>query len=252
MDIIDELIAQKPHLEDPLRFYEKSVQFMDSVRALGMPSGTSLNAYPSMFIGPIIERFLSVFDLPEGSLAPLKQALELEEIDFTRLPLLEVPAFSFPYPEDDLTLLLFVLSRPYFFGMHDILRCDDCLWEDGRCPVCNARPAVSSITPEGRQQLYCSFCGSKGLYDATGCHVCHNQNEARLDTIMFENEAGVRVRTCKVCKSYVKIVSRELVGRVTPDLADVISLPLDIVVQNGGYKRTSPNAIGMTRMSSSG
>jgi hypothetical protein len=157
MDNFEELIAQKPHLEEPLRFYEKSVQFTDSVRALGIPSGMGLKAYPSMFIGPIIERFQSVFDLPEGSLAPLKQALELEEIDFTRLPLLEVPAFSLPYPEDDLTLLLFLLSRPYFFGMHDVLPYADRIWEDGRCPVCNARPAVSSITPEGRQQLYCSF-----------------------------------------------------------------------------------------------
>jgi FdhE protein len=252
MDILEELIAQKPHLEEPLRFYEKSVQFTDGVRALSIPSGTGLKAYPSMFIGPIIERFLSVFDLPEGSLAPLQQALELEEIDFTRLPLLEVPAFSLPYPEDDLTLLLFLLSRPYFFGMHDVLPFDDRIWEDGQCPVCKARPALSSITPEGRQQLYCSFCGTKGLYDAIGCHVCHNNNVARMDISVFENEAGFTVRTCNVCRCYVKIVAMELLGRMSPDLADLISLPIDIVVQNAGYKRSSPNAIGMARMSASG
>lgn len=252
MDFIEELIAKKPHLEDPLRFYERSLQFTDGVRALGMPSRPGLNAYPPVFIGRIVERFLSVFDLPEGSLSPLKQALELGEIDFTRLPLLEVPAFSLPYAEDDLTMLLFLLSRPYFFGMHDVLSYDDRLWEEGRCPVCSARPALSSISPEGRQQLYCSFCGTKGQYDAIGCHVCHNQDPARLDTIVFENEAEFKVRACNACRSYVKIVDRALLDRMTPDLADLISLPLDIVVQEKGYKRPSPNAIGMVRMSGSG
>jgi FdhE protein len=252
MDLIEELIAKKPHLEEPLRFYEKSLQFMVGVGALGMPWKPGLIAYPPVLIDRIVERFLSVFDLPEGSLSPLKQALELGEIDFTRLPLLEVPAFSLPYAEDDLTLLLFLLSRPYFFGMHDVLSFDDRLWEEGRCPVCNARPALSSISPEGLQQLYCSFCGTKGRYDASGCPVCHNQDSARLDTIVFENEAGFRVRACNSCRSYGKIVDGELLGRMTPDLADLISLPLDIVVQEKGYKRPSPNAIGMVRMSASG
>jgi FdhE protein len=252
MDLIEELIAKKPHLEDPLRFYAKSLQFTDGVRALGMAWRPGLNAYPPVFIGRIVERFMSVFDLPEGSLSPLKQALELGEIDFTRLPLLEAPAFSLPYAEDDLTMLLFLLSRPYFFGRNDVLSYDDRLWEEGRCPVCSARPALSSLSPKGHQQLYCSFCGTKGQYDAIGCHVCHNQDPARLETIEFENEAEFRVRACNACRSYVKIADRALLERMTPDLADLISLPLDIVVQEKGYKRPSPNAIGMVRMSGSG
>jgi len=39
---------------------------------------------------------------------------------------------------------------------------------------------------------------------------------------------------------------------MTSDLADLISLPLDIVIQEKGYKRSSPNPIGMVKMSSSG
>ena len=252
MNIIEELIAKKPHLEDPLRFYEKSIQFMEGVMVLGVPLRPGLNAYPSEFIGQIVERFQSVFDLPEGSLSPLQQALELGEIDFMRLPLLEVPAFSLPYPEDDLTMLLFLLSRPYFFGMQGALPNDDCRWEEGQCPVCSARPSLSSVTSEGRQELYCSFCGMHGQYDAIGCHACHNQDSAQLDTIVFEKEAGFRVRACNACRAYVKIVDRELLMRMTPDLADLISLPLDIVIQEKGYKRSSPNAIGMVRMSGSG
>lgn len=252
MDIIEELIAKKPHLEDPLRFYERSIQFTDEVKALGIPPDPVLHAYPPRFIGPIVERFLSVFDLPEGILSPLKQAMELGEIDFMRLPLLEVPASSLPYPEDDLTMLLFLLSRPYFFGMRDVLLNSDRISEEGRCPVCSARPALSSVTAEGRQQLYCSFCGTQGQYDGVGCHVCHNHDSMRWDTMIFEREAGFKVRVCHACSSYVKIADRELLCRLTPDLADLISLPLDIVVQKKGYRRPSPNPLGMVRMSASG
>ncbi len=252
MDSIEELIAKRPHLEGLLRFYEKSIRFRDAVKALGMPSGPGLNAYPPEFIGRIVERFLSVVDLPEGSLSPLKQALELGEIDFTRLPLLEVPAFSLPYAEDDLMMLLFLFSRPYFLGMHEAEKRADRSREAGRCSLCGARPALLSISPGGLYRQYCSFCGTHALHDVVGCPVCRNTDAALLNTFLVKKEKGFTVRACDSCKSYVKIVDEELLGRVTPDLADLMSLPLDLMVQQKGYKRPSPNPVGMVRMSASG
>jgi FdhE protein len=252
MNNIEEIIAKRPHLEDTLRFYERSMFFADAVKALGMPLRPGLNAYPPVFVGRIVERFLSVVDLPEGSLSPLKQALELGEIDFTRLPMLEVPAFSLPYPEDDLTMLLFLLSRPFFLGLHDALPRNDRFWEEGRCPVCGARPSLLSVSPEGLHQQHCSFCGTKGWRDAVGCPVCQNRDTTLLNTFCIKKEKGFTVRACDLCKSYVKIVDGELLDRMTPDLADLMSLPLDVVVQKKGYKRPSPNPIGMVRMSASG
>ncbi len=250
--IIESIIAKKPHLEDTLRFYERSVQFAEAVKTLGMPSRPGLKAYPPEFVGRIVERFQPVIDLPEGSLSPLKQALELGEVDFTRLPLLEVPAFSLPYPEDDLMMLLFLLSRPYFLGMHEVLQRDGRFWEEGRCPVCAARPSLLSVSREGLHQLHCSFCGTKGRGDAGGCAVCHNKDTKLLNTFFVRNEKGFTVRACDSCKSYVKTVDGKLLGRMTPDLADLMSLPLDVVVQEKGYKRPSPNPVGMVRMSARG
>jgi len=252
MDVIEEIITRKPHLEDTLRFYEKSIQFSDTVRALDMQSRPGVNAYPPEFIGRIVEPFLFVFNLPEGSLSPLIQALELGEIDFMRLPMLEVPAFSLPYPEDDLTMLLFLLSRPFFLSLHDALQRDDRFWEEGKCPVCGARPSLLSVFPEGLHRQHCSFCGTKGRRDAIGCPVCQNKDTALLNTFLIKKEKGFTVRACDLCRSYVKIVNGELLGRMTPDLADLISLPVDVVVQEKGYKRPSPNPIGMVRMSASG
>jgi FdhE protein len=251
MNTIEEIIAKRPHLQDSLRFYERSMLFADAVKALGMPLRPGLNAYPPAFIGRIVERFLSVVDLPEGSLSPLKQALELGEIDFTRLPMLEVPAFSLPYSEDDLTMLLFLLSRPFFLGLHGAFPRNDRFREKGRCPVCGARPSLLFVSPEGLL-MHCSFCGTQERYDAAGCPVCHNKDKAPLKTFVVKNEKGFKVRACDLCKSYVKIVDEGLLGGMTPDLADLMSLPLDIIVQEKGYRRPSPNPIGMVRMSASG
>jgi FdhE protein len=73
-----------------------------------------------------------------------------------------------------------------------------------------------------------------------------------LKTFFVKKEKGLTVRACDMCKSYVKVVDGGLLNRVTPDLADLMSLPLDIMVQEKGYKRPSPNPIGMVRMSASG
>jgi formate dehydrogenase maturation protein FdhE len=39
---------------------------------------------------------------------------------------------------------------------------------------------------------------------------------------------------------------------MSPDLADLMSLPLDIVMQQKGFKRRSPNPLGMVNMSAAG
>jgi hypothetical protein len=250
--IIEDIITKRPHLEGPLRFYEKAVRFREELKKLDMPSRPDLNAYPPEFIGRIVQVFLSVFELPEGSLSPLKQALELGEIDFTRLPLLEVPAFSLPYPEDDLTMLLFLLSRSYFFGLRDRAQLDNRLWEEGRCPVCNALPSLAAMVEDGRFQLHCSFCGTVGYRQGKGCIVCGTEDATKANILTFEGEAGFAIHACDACRSYVKIVDRALFAGMTPDLADLIGLPLDIATQGKGYKRCSPNPLGMVRMSASG
>ena len=252
LNTIEELTAKKPQLREPLRFYEKTIQFADAVRELGFSIRLDQKAYPPRLTGPIIERFLSVFDLPAGSLSPLIQALDLGEIDFTRLPLLEVPAFSLPYPEDDLTALLFLLSRPYFLGRHDVLQRDNCFWEKGVCPVCSARPSLMTVPREGRRQLFCSFCGTKGPFDSQGCPLCLNADGERLTTFLSEEEEGVAVLACDSCKGYVKTADEKIFARMTPALLDLVSLPLDIRVQQKGYKRLSPNPLGMVRMSANG
>ncbi len=247
--IIEEIIAEKPHLAEPFRVYERVQRFIDAVRSLGLPQDTEQNAYPPEFAALVINRFSSVLELPEGSLSPLCQALELREIDFTRLPLLEVPAFSLPYAEDDLSTILFLISKPFFVGRHEACGIDDLYWEGGRCPLCNAQPALALLAGNRRRMLYCSFCGTTGSFKRVQCPVCLNLNTAQLHSYTFTGEEDYSVQICDVCRSYVKTVAGSTMSRIAPDIADLISLPLDILIQQKGYRRRSPNPIGLMKMS---
>jgi FdhE protein len=251
-ETIEDIIRKKPHLTDPFRFYEKAVKFTESVRDLRLPTLLEMNSYPRESIDRIFEIFSSAFDLPEGNLSPLKRAMELGEIDFTRLPLSETPAFSLPYPEDDLTMLLFLISKPYFLGLRDVCRRGARIWEEGRCPVCNAQPSLSWVGEDGRRQISCSFCATVGYYERTGCVICQNNNKPKQNVFLFEGEEGFRVNTCDECKSYIKTIEGGLLFSTGPDVADLMSLPLDIVVQEKGFQRRSPNPIGMRKISAHG
>ncbi len=58
--------------------------------------------------------------------------------------------------------------------------------------------------------------------------------------------------TCDLCGSYTKTVDGALISRFSPEIADLISLPLDIIVQEKGYVRRSPNPIGMRTITTQG
>jgi len=248
---LQEIIKQKPHLADLIRFYEKTIRFMNTVTRSGAVAGPRMNAYRPEHLEQVFRHFSALFDLPEGTLFPLKQALEAGEIDFTRIPLLEVPAFSLPYSEDDLIVLLFLLSRPYFISMRAGVRLLDPLWEKGICPVCQGRPALASAQADERQKVWCSFCGNVGTPPRTSCMICDATDQA-VSISVFDGEDGVKVQSCDACRSYVKIVDAAVFLSRGPELADIASLPVDIAVQQKGYQRRAPNPLGMLRMSVSG
>ena len=65
---------------------------------------------------------------------------------------------------------------------------------------------------------------------------------------MSEDEPGFRIATCDECQTYVKIVESPVLNEMGVDLADLASLPLDIVAQEKGYGRMAPNPIGLKKM----
>jgi FdhE protein len=242
---IEQIIQEKPHLADPFRFYQKDLQFIATVRELPVSVAAQDICYPPEIVPAVFDRFQSLLDLPEGTLSPLKQAMEVKQIDFTRLPFNEVPAFSLPYAEEDLAMMLALLSRPWFLALADACRMAGRSWDEGRCPVCNAQP-VLCWTGEGRRQTSCSFCSTGGSVTGTGCPVCHAAGKQEM--LRFEKEDLFMVNTCGACRSYVKLVDPAVLSRWSPEIADLVSLPLDMIVQEKGFQRRAPNPIGLRIM----
>ncbi len=248
-DIIDQLIAEIPHLADPLRFFQKDLQFIAAVRQLPVNVSATDTCYATEIVPGVFERFTSLLDLPEGTLGPLRQAVDVRQIDFTRLPFGEVPAFSLPYAEDDLTMMLALLSKPWFLALGDGCNLEGRSWNEGTCPVCNAKP-VLCWDSEGRRHVVCSFCATGGFAAGTGCPVCSAPDKQQR--LRFEGEDAFTISTCRACKSYVKLIEPAALQRWSPDIADLVSLPLDMIVQEKGFQRRAPNPIGMTWMAAKG
>ncbi len=251
-DVIEEIIRTKQHLAEPLRFYEKASRFFEAVGKMPLTGSLAKNAYEPKMLNEIFDRFAAFLALPEGTLSPLQHAMELEEIDFTRLPLGEAPAFSLPYPEDDLVMMLFLISKPYFFSIGKARDFNGRTWEEGKCPVCQGRPAVSWIGEDGRRQVSCSYCGTTGFVLRSGCPLCQRIDSEKQKILIFESESDFMINTCDLCSSYFKTVDAGVISRYSIELADMMSLPLDIVVQEKGHSRRSPNPIGMRKMTSRG
>lgn len=251
---IQALIEQRSHLKYPLELYAKWQRFHREAGELLPKAGTIISpedakAYPQKNAGAVFRLFVSIFDLSGEDFEPLCRALEAGEIDFMRFPLDEFPAFSsLACSEDELTSILFLLSRPYFTALRETYPLDGSQWENGRCPLCSARAALSSIVEGPLRRLHCSFCGTSGPYRFIGCPNCETVDAAQLNTIMSEDEPGFRIATCDECRTYIKVVESSVLKEMTLDLADIVSLPLDIVAQEKGFLRPAPNPISLKKM----
>jgi len=246
---IKKIAENKPHLKETLGFYEKVAEFIKTVSNINTsPIGLEDKAYPLELINPVFDSFTSIFDVPEDILVPLKEAMRLNQIDFTRLPLNEIPSFSLPYHEDELRMILFIISKPYFIFLKKSYNLNNISWQEGRCPICHSQPVMASINKDGQRQLHCSFCGTVGYYKRIGCPVCLNDDTSKINIILIDGEEDFRIDTCDNCFSYIKTFQIRLLSNLNPDLADIVSLPLDVISQSKGYRRLSPNPIGMIRM----
>lgn len=250
---IQALIEERPHLKDPLEFYAKWQHFHEGAARFFPRERSSISledsrSYSRENGGRVFQLFISTFNLSPAELEPLGRALEDGKIDFLRFPFDETPDIKLPISDSELSTILFLLSRPYFLELRKIAPQDGTQWKSGRCPLCSARPALSSITGGPNRLLHCSYCRTTGPYRFIGCPNCGNKDTSKLNTLAAENDPGFRVTTCDACQTYVKIVEAKTLEKMSADLADMVSLPLDIVAQSRQYIRTAPNPIGLKTM----
>ncbi|MBI5044123.1 MAG: formate dehydrogenase accessory protein FdhE [Nitrospirae bacterium] len=121
-------------------------------------------------------------------------------------------------------------------------------WENSFCPVCGSLPSLGVLggDREGGMSLVCSLCETQWDFRRLYCPFCGNDNQEWLGYLYSETDEGYRVNYCNKCKLYLKIVDIRKKGNVySYPIEDIITLPLDILAQEHGYKRLAPNPLGM-------
>ncbi len=245
---IEEIIKERPHLKETLNLYKRIFHLKEiNVSGLG-----SLPQDEPMYHRDDIERIITVLsellEIPEEALMPIKELMLSGRIDIRRLPLGDVMSFDLPYQEEELISLMYLLSKPFFLAERRKLDLQDMFWTEGKCPVCNSIPSVSFIGKEEKRRFYCSYCETVGTWKRIGCPSCLNEDAETITILYLEGEEGMRVDACERCKNYFKSFDSSMLMHYTADLLDLISLPLDIIIQGKGFQRASPNPLGMIRM----
>jgi FdhE protein len=119
-------------------------------------------------------------------------------------------------------------------------------WLRGECPLCGSAPQMAQLRDEGgKRYLQCSLCSCQWRWERIACPSCNNKNLDLLHYLYSEEEEAYRVDLCDQCKGYIKTVdSRKLDYEPSLDLEDIVTIHLDILALDKGYRRTAPTLWG--------
>ncbi|MHB1591702.1 MAG: formate dehydrogenase accessory protein FdhE [Sulfuricella sp.] len=134
----------------------------------------------------------------------------------------------------------------YWVRLASALEQDDFTRPDAHtlCPACGSLPTASVVRIGGAEQglryLHCSLCASEWNMVRIKCSHC----ESTKGIAYFNIEGGddaVKAEACDECNSYLKILYMEKNRGVDPIADDLVSLALDILMDEAGYQRSGPN-----------
>jgi len=112
----------------------------------------------------------------------------------------------------------------------------------GYCPICGSPPQISELKDEGKRFFLCSFCRFQWPSERLKCPFCETTEHEKLQYLYEEGREAYRVDICDNCKQYIKTVdSRKLDYEPDLPLEDIITIHLDILASEKGYKRAVPN-----------
>ena len=78
------------------------------------------------------------------------------------------------------------------------------------------------------------------------CPFCENNDHEKLHYFYAEGQETYRVDLCNNCKQYIKTVdSRKLDYEPDLNLEDIVTVHLDILALEKGFKRPTPNVWGI-------
>lgn len=112
------------------------------------------------------------------------------------------------------------------------------------CPVCGSPPIASvlriGVPVPGTRYLHCVLCSTDWYMGRGQCSQCDAQDKLAYYHIDNESDA-VRGEACEECKGYIKSLNQEKESQADPVADDLATLSLDILMDESGYQRASPN-----------
>ncbi len=118
--------------------------------------------------------------------------------------------------------------------------------QPGLCPVCGSHPVASIVRVGGQYQGYrflqCGLCATEWHMVRTKCSHCDSTKGIAYHGIEGGSEA-VKAESCDECKTYRKIGYQDKDYEFEPLADDLASLTLDLLMNEAGYRRSSPNPL---------
>jgi FdhE protein len=116
----------------------------------------------------------------------------------------------------------------------------------GVCPCCGFLTVAGVVRLDGEvsklRYLHCGLCNTEWHLERVTCAVCRDSNGIAYLSIDGSDRAAC-AETCDSCRSYLKIFYQEKSPQADPVADDLATLNLDLLVDEAGYNRMSPNLL---------
>lgn len=256
------LAAEFPFASEALKFYERLTKYQKSlyseiesscgsakVRRLG---GTLRSEFDAFLLLPRFGAFLSLIE--QIAPAPLarttgnlrkKESREWQEIlkrfwESDQSSENEIP------PEESLISRLFL--QPYAEYLADHSEWTLPHGTPNTCPLCNGKPLVGVLRPEGdgaKRFLSCYLCAMEWEYRRIVCPSCGEEDVKRLAVYQAKEFPEVRVEACDTCRAYIKSVELTKNGHAIPAVDELATIPLNLWAAEHNYHKLQSNLLGI-------
>ena len=142
------------------------------------------------------------------------------------------------------------LLRPYVEVLRALGITPDRVHRPGECPFCGGAPWIAARRSESdadgaRRLLGCALCGEEWPFGRIRCPCCFEEDPTKLPSFRSETHPTVRIEACETCRRYVKSIDLTADARAVPEVDDLVSLGMDLWVQEQGYARVAPGLAGI-------
>ncbi len=116
------------------------------------------------------------------------------------------------------------------------------------CPLCNSKPLVGVLRPEGdggKRFLICSLCATEWDFRRLVCAGCGEEDVHKLAVYSAKEIPYVRVEACDTCHQYIKTVDLTKDGNAVPMVDELATIPLNLWAADHGYAKIRTNLLGI-------